>query len=146
MSEIQTEIEALTERIQKLEQYVDSQVTTRFDDVQDGHRALPLFHLERRESAYRDLNYWFSAPRGIGCRRQQKYEQASPAFVRSPCLVCFIQWFRANAAVGTTNSRQTDLFDESAAGRRNRDDVARHGIRAGLVWQGRLPRGPKMVA
>jgi len=40
MSEIQTEIEALTERVQKLEQYVDSQVTTRFDDVQDGHRAL----------------------------------------------------------------------------------------------------------
>jgi len=40
MSEEQTKIDALTERVAKLEEYIDSQVTPRFDDVQDGHKVL----------------------------------------------------------------------------------------------------------
>jgi hypothetical protein len=33
-------LEALAERVEKLEQYLDSQITPRFDDIQDDHRAL----------------------------------------------------------------------------------------------------------
>ena len=40
MSEEQKQIDLLSERVSKLEQLIESQVTPRFDDVQDGHKLL----------------------------------------------------------------------------------------------------------
>jgi len=39
MSEVNT-IESLGQRLEKLEKYIDEQVTPRFDDVQDDHKSL----------------------------------------------------------------------------------------------------------
>ena len=40
MSEAQTQLDALHARITKLEELIESQVTPRFDDVQDEHKLL----------------------------------------------------------------------------------------------------------
>jgi len=49
-------LEALTERVEKLEQYIDSQVTPRFDDVQDDHRNLSERMNEYQERVEKELN------------------------------------------------------------------------------------------
>ena len=50
-------LEALTERVEKLEQYIDSQVTPRFDDVQDDHKSLSARINEYQGRVEKALNY-----------------------------------------------------------------------------------------
>ena len=45
-------LEALEKRIEKLEEYIDSQVTPRFDDVQDGQAAHRDLLIERIDSYF----------------------------------------------------------------------------------------------